>query len=179
MINTTTATASILADYAKGIAAYELWATKTLVEWLKTKDATLLETPVTSSYGTMKETLKHMMETSAWWTKNLRNEHPSLTFGPLVCNESVAEVLDIVLKQAEELKALADSLTLEQLVQPYPVTIPFAGDFNIPGHEMLLQVSHHSTYHRGQIVTMGRHLGITDATNTDYMFYQLVGAKRY
>lgn len=182
MINATVTPATAtteLVNYAKGFAGYELWATKTTVEWLKTKDATLLETPVVSSYGTIKDTLKHMWDTSAWWLKNLRGEHPSLTFGPFECNESVAEVLEGVVKQAEELMELVSSMTPEQLAQTYPVTIPFTGDFNIPGYEILSQITHHTTYHRGQIVTMGRHLGITDASNTDYMFYLLVGEKRY
>jgi uncharacterized damage-inducible protein DinB len=32
----------------------------------------------------------------------------------------------------------------------------------------------HSTYHRGQIVTMGRNLGFTDAPMTDYNFYNVM-----
>lgn len=179
MINTTIAPATNLVDYAKGFAAYELWANKTIAEWLKTKDAALLETPVTSSFGSVKETLKHMWSTSAWWTKNLRGEHPSLTFGPLECKESVAEVLEGIVKQAEELMELVSAMTPEQLEQAHPVTIPFTGDFNIPAYEMLSQITHHTTYHRGQVVTMGRHLGFTDAPMTDYMFYLLVGEKRY
>jgi len=31
----------------------------------------------------------------------------------------------------------------------------------------------HSTYHRGQIITIGRNLGMTDAPMTDFNFYLL------
>ncbi len=34
-----------------------------------------------------------------------------------------------------------------------------------------LHVFNHSTYHRGQIVTIGRGLGYKDAPMTDYNFY--------
>jgi uncharacterized damage-inducible protein DinB len=37
--------------------------------------------------------------------------------------------------------------------------------------EMLQQCFNHGTYHRGQIVTLGRNLKITDAPATDYFFY--------
>lgn len=45
---------------------------------------------------------------------------------------------------------------------------------NLPKYDYLMQVINHGTYHRGQIVTIGRNIGITDATNTDYNFYNVV-----
>jgi uncharacterized damage-inducible protein DinB len=41
--------------------------------------------------------------------------------------------------------------------------------------EYLLQVLNHSTYHRGQVITIGRNVGLTDAPMTDYNFYLLYG----
>jgi uncharacterized damage-inducible protein DinB len=38
-----------------------------------------------------------------------------------------------------------------------------------------MQVMNHSTYHRGQIITIGRNLGFTDAPMTDYNFYNIHG----
>lgn len=37
--------------------------------------------------------------------------------------------------------------------------------------EMLLHCLQHSTYHRGQLVTMGRALGIINPPKTDYIAY--------
>jgi uncharacterized damage-inducible protein DinB len=45
---------------------------------------------------------------------------------------------------------------------------------NFAKYEYLLRVVNHGTYHRGQIVTMGRNIGTTDASNTDYNFYNIV-----
>jgi uncharacterized damage-inducible protein DinB len=41
---------------------------------------------------------------------------------------------------------------------------------------MILHCVNHATYtyHRGQLVTMGRSLEFTDALMTDYMFYLLM-----
>ncbi|WP_212001916.1 DinB family protein [Chitinophaga sp. HK235] len=180
MIQTTTDTHhTSLADFAKGYAAYNLWADQTMIAWLQKQDPALLEKEVVSSFPTIKHTLKHMLSTASWWMKNLRGEHPGLTYGPVECQESVAEVLAGVVAVSEELMELVSSMTAEQLQQAYLVTIPFVGDFNIPGYEMLPQIINHTAYHRGQVVTMGRHLGITDGPNTDYMYYVLVGAQRY
>ena len=40
-------------------------------------------------------------------------------------------------------------------------------------YEFIQHMINHSTYHRGQLVTMGRVLGITDAPGTDYNFFNL------
>jgi uncharacterized damage-inducible protein DinB len=45
---------------------------------------------------------------------------------------------------------------------------------DLPEYEYLMQVINHGTYHRGQIVAIGRNIGITDVTNTDYNFYNPV-----
>ena len=45
---------------------------------------------------------------------------------------------------------------------------------NLPRYEYIMQLLNHSTYHRGQVVTIGRSLGFTDAPNTDYHFYNLL-----
>lgn len=164
-----------LSDFVRDYALYNLWANRTMVAWLRTQDAALLEKEAVSSFTTIKTTLKHMWATEAWWVKNLRGENPSLTFGQVECRESAAEVMDGLIAQSEELLELVESLTPEQLQQTYRVSIPFTGDFEVPGYRMVPQITNHTTYHRGQVVTIGRNLGITDAPMTDYMYYLLVG----
>jgi uncharacterized damage-inducible protein DinB len=44
---------------------------------------------------------------------------------------------------------------------------------HLPRYEYMQQVLTHGVYHRGQVVTMGRNLGFTDAPNTDYNFYNV------
>jgi uncharacterized damage-inducible protein DinB len=41
--------------------------------------------------------------------------------------------------------------------------------------EYIMHYANHSTYHRGQVVTIGRNLGFTDAPMTDYNFYNIDG----
>ena len=36
---------------------------------------------------------------------------------------------------------------------------------------IILHVMNHGTYHRGQLVTMGRELGISDPPKTDFMAF--------
>jgi len=48
----------------------------------------------------------------------------------------------------------------------------------LPRYEFIQHVFNHSTYHRGQAVSIGRMLGYEDAPMTDYNFYNMVALKR-
>jgi uncharacterized damage-inducible protein DinB len=71
------------------------------------------------------------------------------------------------------LKHLIHSLSEEDLIKEVKIVNPWF-ECELPISDYLLQVINHGTYHRGQIVTMGRNVGITDASNTDYNFYNVV-----
>ena len=49
----------------------------------------------------------------------------------------------------------------------------FQCDFN--NFEYIMHYANHSTYHRGQVITIGRSLGFTDAPMTDYNLYNIDG----
>ncbi len=84
------------------------------------------------------------------------------------------EVFAGLVAQSETLAAYAQSLNVESLQEQCPFSIPYVGDFVRPRFEMIQHTVNHSTYHRGQIVTIGRNVGLTDAPMTDYMFYLLM-----
>ena len=47
---------------------------------------------------------------------------------------------------------------------------------NFEKYQYLQHLINHRFYNRGQLVTMGRTVGITDAPMTDYNFYKVVSA---
>jgi uncharacterized damage-inducible protein DinB len=75
------------------------------------------------------------------------------------------------------LAELIKSLSEEELTKKIKIESPWF-QCELPKYDYLLQVINHGTYHRGQIVTIGRNIGITDATNTDYNFYNVVNAPK-
>jgi len=49
-------------------------------------------------------------------------------------------------------------------------------------YQLLLMPQHcinHGTYHRGQIITIARNIGITDPPTTDYNYYNMVLKSTY
>ncbi|MCW3463065.1 DinB family protein [Chitinophaga nivalis] len=173
LYTTTQTTATDLSELVKDFAAYNLWANRTMINWLTTKPEALLEQEMTSSFPTIKATLRHIWSCQDWWLEVMKKNNPALTYGE-VYTGTVQEALEGLLQQSEELVDYLSCLSAEELQEACEVTIPFTGDFNVPRFEMVQHLVTHTTYHRGQIVTMGRMAGITDAPMTDYMYYVLL-----
>lgn len=152
-------------------AEYNLWVNQQFVTWLTTKPDDLLHKNVPSSFSSIIKTLNHIWATEEYWysiiagtTEFDRREKEQLV---------TAEVLNGLLKRSSLLVELVKSLTEEELLRNIKIENPWF-QCDLPKYEYLMQVINHGTYHRGQIVTMGRNIGITDASNTDYNFYNVI-----
>ncbi|MBV7531575.1 DinB family protein [Chitinophaga sp. sic0106] len=168
-----TATTSSFTGTILDQVRYNCWANTTLVNFLRTKSPELLEKNVASSYPSIKATLLHMWDCQDWWMANMRNEQPGFSWTEGY-NGTLDDILTGIVENSNALVNYVENLAPSQLTDTCLVAIPFTGDFLIPRSEMMQQVVMHSTYHRGQAVTIGRQLGFTDAPNTDLMWYLLL-----
>ncbi|RZJ49532.1 MAG: damage-inducible protein DinB [Chryseobacterium sp.] len=121
-------------------------------------------------YSSISKTLLHIWETEEYWysviaeTAFERKENVAL---------STREIFEGLLQSSTKLAECIKSLSEEELSKEIKIENPWF-QCELPLSEYLLQVVNHGTYHRGQIVTIGRNIGITDASNTDYNFYNVV-----
>ncbi len=168
---TVTAPASSIVYLTRNYASYNHWANKTLVDWLRTKPAALLTREVPSSFPTIHLTLQHMWRAQRYWLAMLRKEEG---VRPEDLDSSLEEVLDGIVANSEEMAAYISDLAEDFVSAPIKVVNPWF-ECNFPAFDYVVQVMNHSTYHRGQIVTMGRQLGFTDAPMTDYNYYNVYG----
>ncbi|MBC9797047.1 DinB family protein [Sinomicrobium weinanense] len=154
---------------AKNYASYNLWANTRLVEWLRTKPESVVEREVPSSFPSIKLTLAHIWQTERYWYSILKKEEPK-TFEEF--NGTPEDAFTNILQQSSELADYINSLTGESIEEKILIESPwFTSDF--PGFEYVMHCVTHSTYHRGQVITIGRNLGFTDAPMTDYNLYNV------
>jgi uncharacterized damage-inducible protein DinB len=149
-------------------AAYNLWANQLMIDWLLSKDPAIMEKEVKSSFPTLNKTLSHIWVAEHVWMcriegilwKNLTSRHDG---------QNTKQITDdIILSSTYYIDKLhtTDESELHKNID-YKL---LSGDtckssiFNVIHHVM-----NHSTYHRGQLVTMGRELGISDPPKTDFM----------
>lgn len=161
---------SLLRDYA----AFNCWATTRLINWLKSKPASVMETTVASSFYSLRNTLLHIWATEAHWFSWMMEGRECVNIQQTF-NGTLEELFDGVLEQAEILCEYVESLDEEALGEYCYFATTNGMTPPRPRVEMLMHTMHHSMYHRGQLTSMGHQVGLHDAPMTDYMFYILLG----
>ena len=145
---------------------YNLWANERLGSWLTTVDQNMLYEKTGSSFGTIDRTLQHILSAQIHWhiifTKGQINE-----FNQPIRENVVDQIIADLMASSQQ---LVDSLSLlneQQLTERIQVS-----DSTQSRYEYILHIVNHSSYHRGQVVTMCRALGITgEIPVTDYDAY--------
>jgi uncharacterized damage-inducible protein DinB len=164
--------ATLLRDYA----AFNQWATKRLINWLKSKPADIIEAKTESSFYSLRNTLLHIWATEAHWFSWMVAGRECVNIQQTF-DGTLEELYDGVLEQAEVLSEYVESLDEEALAEPCNFTESHGMTPARPRAEMLMHTMHHSMYHRGQLTSMGHQVGLHDAPMTDYMFYILTGRR--
>ena len=166
-VKTENALHTLMMDYAN----YNAWANEQLTDWLSTKPLEMMDVEVPSSFNTIKKTLIHIWKTQAFWLNMLaelahseEEEEDEL---------SIVDVLDGLKRHSLTMALFIKSLEFSDFENEVSVNTPWFNSLQ-PRHELIMHAMNHSTYHRGQVVTMGRILSWTDAPMTDYNFYLLM-----
>jgi uncharacterized damage-inducible protein DinB len=168
MFSSTIHQTSLLAQL-QDMAAYNLWAISRLTDWLSTKPAVLLEATAASSFPGIKATLLHMLDVEREWLDRLQ---PMPVSRWQEVDRGLEAVLDALEEQAGEWNDYVQSLSEEELQEDCYCNA-FFGEVCRPKYEIIQHCLNHSTYHRGQVVTIGHQVGLKDAPMTDYLYYVL------
>ena len=151
------------------LAAYNVWANQKIINCIQQQEEVLWHQQTPSSFITLHETLLHIWDAeSVWWQRIKLQERimaPSQNAGL-----SLTDVSGGLLSQSmqwEEWVRAATEMALQHVVL-YNLR---KEQFKQPVFETVLHVFNHSTYHRGQLVTMLRQLGVTDIPQTDFVVY--------
>jgi uncharacterized damage-inducible protein DinB len=152
----------LIGDYAD----YNVWANNQMVEWFKTKPAEKLEQQIPSSFPTILKTLIHIWGTQRYWLSVLQQTEapPSLsdTF-----KGTANDVFEGIIKQSTEFANHVSSLSEQELEKDCDWNTPWAKAV-MPQFYFIQHCMNHSTYHRGQIVTIARNVGLTAPPMTDF-----------
>lgn len=149
-------------------AAYNAWANQRLLEAVANLPDELLLKEVPSSFNSLHATVLHMWDAeSIWWQRMKLQEivtPPSVHF-----KGATRDIVAALLHQDRLLETWvnnASDAAIQHVFQYYNSKREY---FKQPVSQVLLQVFNHDTYHRGQLVTMMRNLGIDKIPNTDFI----------
>jgi uncharacterized damage-inducible protein DinB len=134
---------------------YNLWANATLVNWLRTKPEDLLEQQVPSSFRSIKLTMVHVWHTQHYWLSVIKGSDTE-TFESF--NGSLEDTFTGLVEHSLTFADYINSMSNNDIEESTMVISPwFQSDF--PNFEYIMQCMNHSTYHRGQIITIAHNLG--------------------
>jgi len=145
---------------------YNVWANERLGAWLLTLDRSVLYKDTGSSFGTVDRTLQHMLDAQAYW-------HAIIFQGQInefrhdAHENEVDKVINGLRKSSQQLVNSIKLLDENQLLERIK-----AADSEGSRCEYIIHVVNHGSYHRGQIVSMCRALGVKgEIPVTDYDGY--------
>lgn len=151
-------------------AAYNLWANKSISDHILNLDEALHWQKVESSFPTLYATILHMwVAETAWWQRVNRQEKISIPVEKE--NPTMKDVVDGLIGQSAQWVEWVNSSSEMMLKQEYSFQNSKNELFKQAICETVMHIINHSTYHRGQLVTMMRTLGIKTIPQTDFMVF--------
>lgn len=145
---------------------YNLWANERLSSWLMTIDRNILYEETGSSFGTIDRTLQHILSAQIYWQSIIAIGQINEFNQPIKENVVEEVIADLVLS-SQQMVSNFSILNEQQLLESIQVS-----DSTQSRYEYILHLVNHNSYHRGQVVTMCRALGITgEIPVTDYDAY--------
>lgn len=154
----------------KKMAAYNTWANQQFVQWLSLADSTQWHMNIQSSYNTLELTLRHLWNAEHGWLSILKKMPWQMA---VESDHSLtqADMLEGFIKTSLELQHFVESMGEEELLVTRNI-----GKENKPVAvaDIILHVFNHATYHRGQLITMGRQAGLGDPPRTDLIYFLMM-----
>lgn len=155
---------------------YNQWANETLILWLSGKSEADFYKKVDSSYPSIALTLNHILAVQEFWYSVISETEPE---GQRYIHTEVdhAEVFAQLLRQSARFNTCISAFSEADLLKEIHLDTPWVKG-TLARYEFIQHVFNHSTYHRGQVISIGRNLGYEDAPMTDYNFYNMAVLQR-
>lgn len=154
-------------DQLKQMAAYNSWANQQFTEWLIQADTSQWNRQMESSFNTLDLTLRHIWNAKHGWLTTLKRK----PWSNAIENNQILDkdtLLSKFIITTLEFESFVASINEEEL---YDVRKIGKDQKEISIADIILHVFNHATYHRGQLITMGRKVGLTLPPRTDYIYF--------
>jgi uncharacterized damage-inducible protein DinB len=152
-------------------AAYNLWADERMVTLFRQADPSLLSQEVVSSFPSLRLTLLHLWAVEDIWFERLNGRSPQ-QFLSTGFTGTDQDIFDGLIAQSVKTLRFIAAQPEAYFTTPLQFNLLTAsGQFTHTPAEMIQHLFNHQTSHRGQLITMGRQLGITDFPRTDYIIW--------
>jgi uncharacterized damage-inducible protein DinB len=142
-----------------------------MVQLFRTCSEDQLNQEIISSFSSIHTTFLHLWAVEIVWMDRLQSV-PNPRFPSNGFSGSTEDVFEHILQSSQALVDFIQNKPAAFFESPIEFTLLTAPGTNqmLPA-DMLHHLFNHQTMHRGQLITMGRQLGITAFPRTDYIMW--------
>ena len=150
-------------------AAYNIWANKKIMETANQLTDEQINKESVSSFPSVYKTVLHLMEVeNVWWERLKLVEHTTLS-GWFTGNFD--ELSKKLLELSQQWQSWIQNANDVNITHVFAYQNSKKEHFKQPVYEMLLHLFNHQTFHRGQLITMFRQLGLDKIPPTDFIVF--------
>jgi len=153
------------------LSQYNRWANERCAGYILLAGEPVADQLLVSSFPTIRKTIYHIWDAELVWIKRLHGKTiaswpPSAGF-----TGSLEEGILGLLSVSDEFTGFIKSTSDEGLQEMMDYTTSGKKTFTNKACDMITHCFNHSTYHRGQVITMLRSAGFTAVGSTDFITY--------
>jgi uncharacterized damage-inducible protein DinB len=156
------------AEDFRTLYAYNDWANRRIVDACRVLDSTAFSRASGGSFGSIKDTLAHIAWAEWLWLERWQHRSPKQSALPDASN--LAAIERVMNEVARGQQSFVERVRDEDLSQRISYVNIKGETWEYTLGQMLQHTVNHSTYHRGQIVTLLRQAG-ANGVSTDYLAY--------
>ncbi len=157
----------LLLQYAR----YNVWANKQIIDSVFKLEEADVDREINSSFNTIRKTVYHVWSAEYVWLQRLQLvEHPLWVAGDFdgTFEAACIDWQRVSGELVQFAKKQFDDRSFGHVVQYHDLK---KHPHKTPVSEIMLHVFNHSTYHRGQLITMLRQAGLNEIPGTDFITF--------
>ncbi|MBL0096615.1 MAG: DinB family protein [Bacteroidetes bacterium] len=159
-----------MASHLLQLCNYNVWANDRICSYIKEAGDSIADQEMTSSFPTVRKTLYHLWDAQEIWYKRLQGESPN-TWPSHYFKGSLEESIDAIHQSSIDFVRFVEKLSENGHLSSVEFKSIDGTSFFNTIEEIVMHVMNHSTYHRGQLITMLRSAGFTAVGSTDMIRY--------
>ena len=149
-------------------AMFNLWANQRMSDAILAIDENLQQQVLKSSFPNLYATVLHLWDVESIWYQRI-HKHENMVVPSKSFNPTMKEAMNGWLGQSVQWINYLNSIRDEDLHEMISYKSMAGDPFTQPLFQLIHHLFNHQTYHRGQLVTMMRELGVSSIPSTDFI----------
>lgn len=158
------------------LADYTIWADTIVIGWLNQLNEDQWNKSTTSSFSSIKQTALHIASAEKVWIDFWKIE-PAPVYLSVNFEGTKKDLIDIWEEANMGMKKFIDEYPEDNYMKDVIFSYPRGGEGKMEFWQTVSHIVNHSTYHRGQLVTLLRQVGFTNLSSIDLATYFILNQR--